>query len=124
MPPARVSAAQHVRVPPDVVGPETGTTTFIDTGTAGAHTFGAFRRGTIDPATPRIRAFLNISTIGITSMRLAGEAENLAYCDVDACVGVAREHADLILGVKVRASANVVGENGDEPLRRARKAAD
>jgi len=121
---AHVFAGQDLGVDPDVVGPETGTTTFIDTGTAGAHTFGAFRRGTIDRAIPRIRAFLNISTIGITSMLLAGEAENLAYCDIDACVGVAREHADLILGVKVRASANVVGANGDEPLRRARAAAD
>jgi dihydroorotase len=121
---AHVFAGQDLGVDPDVVGPATGTTTFIDTGTAGAHTFGAFRRGTIDRAIPRIRAFLNISTIGITSMRLAGEAENLAYCDVDACVGAAREHADLILGVKVRASANVVGANGDEPLRRARQAAD
>jgi len=121
---AHVFAGQDLGVDPDVVGPQTGTTTFIDTGTAGAHTFGAFRRGTIDRAIPRIRAFLNISTIGITSMLLAGEAENLAYCDVDACVGAAREHADLILGVKVRASANVVGANGDEPLRRAREAAD
>jgi dihydroorotase len=121
---AHVFAGQDLGVDPDVVGPATGTTTFIDTGTAGAHTFGAFRRGTIDRAIPRIRAFLNISTIGITSMRLAGEAETLAYCDVDACVGAAREHADLVLGVKVRASANVVGPNGDEPLRRARAAAD
>jgi dihydroorotase len=121
---AHVFAGQDLGVDPDVVGPQSGTTTFIDTGTAGAHTFGAFRRGTIDRAIPRIRAFLNISTIGITSMRLAGEAENLAYCDVDACVGAAREHADLVLGVKVRASANVVGANADEPLRRARAAAD
>jgi dihydroorotase len=57
-------------------------------------------------------------------MLQAGELENLAYCDVDACVACAREHADLIAGVKVRAAANVVGANGDEPLRRARAAAD
>jgi hypothetical protein len=31
---------------------------------------------------------------------------------------------DLILGVKVRASANVVGANADEPPLRARAAAD
>jgi dihydroorotase len=121
---AHVFAGQDLGVDPDIVGPASGTTTFIDTGTAGAHTFGAFRRGTIDRAIPQIRALLNISTIGITSMLLAGEAENLAYCDVDACVGAAHEHADLVLGVKVRASANVVGANGDEPLRRARAAAD
>ncbi len=121
---AHVFAGQDLGVDPDVVGPASGTTTFIDTGTAGAHTFGAFRRGTIERAVPRVRAFVNISTIGITSMLLAGEAQTLAYCDVGACVACAREHADRVLGVKVRASANVVGENGDEPLLRAREAAD
>jgi dihydroorotase len=121
---AHVFAGQDLGVDPDVVGPASGTTTFVDTGTAGAHLFGAFRRGTIERAVPSVRAFLNISTIGVTSMRLAGELENLAYCDVDACVACAREHADLVLGVKVRASANVVGAAGDEPLRRARAAAD
>jgi dihydroorotase len=121
---AHVFAGQDLGVDPDVVGPASGTTTFVDTGTAGAHLFGAFRRGTIERAVPQVRAFVNISTIGVTSMWLAGECETLAYCDVDACVACAREHADLVVGVKVRASANVVGASGDEPLRRARAAAD
>jgi dihydroorotase len=119
-----VFAGQDLGVDPDRVGPASGTTTFIDTGSAGGHLFGAFRRGTIDRAVPRIRAFLNISTLGTTSIRLAGELENLAYCDEDVCVACAEEHRDLIVGVKVRASGNVVGPNGDEPLRRARRAAD
>ena len=118
---ARVRRA-GLGVDPDVVGPARDDD--VHRHRTASAPVRAFRRGTIDRAILRVRAFLNISSIGITSMLLAGEAENLAYCDVGACVACAREHADLVLGVKVRASANVVGRNGDEPLRRARAAAD
>jgi dihydroorotase len=121
---AHVFHGQDLGVDPDRVGPASGTTTFVDTGSAGGDLFGAFRLGTIERAIPRIRAFLNISSIGVTSMLRAGELENLAYCDVDTCVACAQAHSDLIVGVKVRASGNVVGASGDEPLRRARAAAD
>lgn len=121
---AHVFVGQDLGVDPDAVGPASGTTTFVDTGSAGAHVFGAFLRGTIERATPRILSFLNISTIGTTSIMLAGELENLAYCDEDICVACAAEHPDVVIGVKVRASGNVVGASGSEPLLRARRAAD
>jgi dihydroorotase len=121
---AHVFAGQDLGVDPDVVGPPAGTTTFVDTGSAGAHLIGAFRRGTIDRAQARVRAFLNIASIGATSIMLAGELENLAYSDPDACLAAAREHDDVVIGVKVRASGNVVGASGAEPLHRARRVAD
>jgi dihydroorotase len=119
-----VFVGQDLGVDPDVVGPPAGTTTFVDTGSAGAHLFGAFRRGTIDRAGSRVRAFLNIASIGATSILLAGELENLAYADEDACIAGAREHADRVIGIKVRASGNVVGRSGAEPMHRARRVAD
>lgn len=121
---SHVFAGQDLGVDPDVVGPPAGTTTFVDTGSAGAHLIGAFRRGTIDRAASRVRAFLNIASIGTTSILLAGELENLAYADVDACLAAACEHADRVIGIKVRASGNVVGANGAEPMHRARRVAD
>lgn len=121
---AHVFVGQDLGVDPDVVGPASGTTTFVDTGSAGGHLFGAFRRGTIDRATARVRAFLNISSIGATSILLAGELENLAYCDEDVAAICATEHADLVIGIKVRASGNVVGASGAEPMLRARRVAD
>src|SRR5205085_2253499 len=48
----------------------------------------------------------------------------LPYADVDAAIGAARDHADLILGIKVRNQLEVVGEAGLEPLKRAVRAAD
>lgn len=121
---AHVFVGQDLGVDPDEVGPRSGTTTFVDTGSAGAHLFGAFRRTTIDRAQARVLAFLNISSIGATSIMLAGELENLAYCDEPTAVAAAREHADRVIGIKVRASGNVVGASGSEPMLRARRVAD
>jgi len=67
--------------------------------------------------------FLNISAIGLAYLKV-GELSHLAYADVDAAVGVARDHPDLILGIKVRNQLEVVGDAGLEPLRRAVRAAE
>ena len=115
---------QDISVDPNIIGPTTGVTTMIDTGSAGAHLYDAFVASTLRDAIPRVRAFLNISTIGTTSVLLAGELKQLAYVDVDACIECIERHRDRIIGVKVRASANVGGDNAQEALRRARSVAD
>jgi dihydroorotase len=100
-----------------------GVTTMVDGGSAGAALVEAMRRWVIEPARVRILAFLNISALGLAWMRI-GEVHHMPYADVDAAVGAARDHADLVLGVKVRMEGVVVGEAGAEPLRRAVRAAD
>ncbi|MCW2780365.1 MAG: amidohydrolase [Marmoricola sp.] len=121
---SHVFAGQDLAVDPDVWGPPSGTTTFVDAGSAGAHLFGAFRRSVIDSADSRVVAFLNISTIGTTSILLSGELRTLAYSDEDACVACVEANRDRIVGIKVRASGDVAGANGMEALRRARRVAD
>lgn len=121
---AHVFVGQDLGVDPAVLGPPSGVTTMIDAGSAGAHLFGAFAAATLTRPGPRIRNFLNISSVGTTSIRLSGELRTLAYVDEAACVACAREHPDQIIGVKVRASRDVAGENGPEALRRARRVAD
>ena len=121
---SHVFAGQDLGIDPNVVGPMSGTTTFVDAGSAGGHIFEAFRIGTISTATPRILAFLNIASIGTTSTELAGELEHAPYSNEDVCVACAEKHSDTIVGVKVRASGDVVGPNGIEPVRRARRSAD
>ena len=49
---------------------------------------------------------------------------NIDYANVEACAKVVAENADLTLGVKVRITDSVVGQNGLEPLRRAIRAAE
>ncbi len=107
---------------PDTIGPRSGTTTWVDAGSAGAITLPGFRRYIAEPATSRVRAFMNISYIGLIGPEF--ELRNMEYCDVDLFERIYRLHADMIVGVKVRSSSPTVGDNGVEPLRRARQAAE
>lgn len=101
-----------------------GVTAAVDAGSAGGHLFAAFRELVIEKSKVKIKAFLNISSIGTTSILLQGELKTSSYLDHDLAVNTIREHSDVILGVKVRASYNVGGENTDIALGISRRAAD
>ena len=107
----------------DDVARATGVTTWVDGGSTGAGTFEGMREWVLSRSRVRMLAFLNISAIGLMYLRI-GELNHLAYADVDAAVGAGRDHADLIVGIKVRNQLEVVGDAGVEPLRRAVRAAD
>jgi dihydroorotase len=109
-------------VDPDTIGPRSGVTTWVDAGSAGAVTLPGFRRYIAEPATSRVRAFMNISYIGLIGPEY--ELRSMEYCDVDLFERIYRLHADMIVGVKVRSSSPTVGDNGVEPLRAARRAAE
>lgn len=121
---AHVFKGQETSIDPDLHGPRTGVTTMIDTGSAGAHVFDAFKATTLESSSTRIRVFLNISSIGATSILLAGELRQLEYANEEACLESVRANPDWIIGIKVRASHNVGAENSLEALRRARRVAD
>lgn len=119
-----VFVGQDLGVRPDELAYRTGTTTLIDAGSAGAHLIGAFRASTIDPSEVRIRAFLNVATIGTTSIRLGGELKSPWYLDEAAAVDAIEANRDIVVGVKVRASADVGGEHAPAALAAARRIAD
>jgi dihydroorotase len=102
--------ATYLGVEPERVARASGTTTFVDAGTAGAGTFHGFRKLIIEPCPLRIVAFLNISHAGIFGYGpgfMVGETSELRLLNTGACVKVAREHEDIICGVKVRLGNNV-----------------
>lgn len=102
--------ATYLSVEAERVARSSGTTTFVDAGTAGAGTFHGFRKLIIEPSDLRIIAFLNISHPGIYGYGpgfMVGETSELRLLNTPACVKVAREHEDLICGVKVRLGNNV-----------------
>jgi dihydroorotase len=107
----------------DDIARSTGVTTWIDGGSSGAGTFEGMREWVTSRSRVRMLAFLNISAIGLAWLKI-GELNHLAYADVDAAVGAARDHADLIVGIKVRNQLEIVGDAGVEPLRRAVRAAE
>jgi len=111
-------------LPADELVPITGTTTAVSAGDAGWHTWGAFRRLAMPTSRTRLFAFVHIASIGLAGGLAPGEMLNIDYAEVDGCAKVVAENPDVVLGVKVRITDSVVGQNGLEPLRRAIKAAD
>lgn len=116
--------ASALAVDPWALAPGSGVTTWVDAGTAGAIAFPGFRRYVAEAVPVRVLAFLNISSQGILDITLAGECDDLRWCDLERALAAVEAHRDLIVGIKVRASRNAVREAGAEPLRIAREAAD
>jgi dihydroorotase len=119
-----VFEGQDLGIPAARIGLAHGSTTLVDAGSAGAHLYPAFRDGYLQRASERVFAFLNISSIGLTSILLAGELENLAYASVEECLRCIDANRDSIIGVKARIAGETVGANGARPLELAVEAAD
>jgi len=114
-------------IPPDPNCIAKGVTTVLDAGSAGAHTFPGFRKYVIDVAQTRIRALLNISVVGQSTLspdNNHGELLNLNYANPGLAVRTIEQHRDVILGIKVRLSRNIAGENDLRALHLAREAAE
>ena len=109
------------------VARQSGTTTFVDAGSAGPGNFHGFRRHVIEPSPLRIIPFLNISFPGIfafgTSV-MVGECADLRLLDLRECVRVIDANRDLIAGVKVRVGRNAGGASGAAPLDMALEVAE
>ena len=112
--------ASHYGIEPDPHCLGTGTTTVVDAGSAGAHTFGAFRRYVIDVSATRIVPFLNIGATGMVSPAV-GELEEVRHIDRVAALRTIEAHRDLIRGIKVRLSRDLVGANARVALETARE---
>ncbi|WP_216234119.1 amidohydrolase/deacetylase family metallohydrolase [Polynucleobacter sp. AP-Reno-20A-A9] len=115
--------ASAIGLPADELVYLTGTTTFVDAGDAGANNFSAFKHYIAAQARSRMYAFLHISSIGLAGFPV-GEMKNIEYANIDLAARTLNENPDILLGIKVRESLDVVGENGIEPLRRAVLAAE
>jgi dihydroorotase len=116
-------ACTPLSVEVDGVAARSGVTTTVDAGSAGAQTFPGFRRYIVEAARSRVLAFLNISAIGILGIH-EDEAAQIANCSVEEAVHTVEENRDVVVGIKMRASAEVVGDHDVVPLELARAAAD
>ena len=104
------------------------TAVFVDAGTAGPGNFPGFRKHVIEPSAPvRILPFLNISYPGIFAFSntvMVGECADLHLLDLRECLRVARENADLIVGIKVRVGRGAGGNSGIAPMDMALEVAE
>src|SRR6185437_13287117 len=113
----------HYGIDPDTYCLRRGVTNAVDAGSAGAQTFPGFRRYVIERSATRVLAFLNIAVEGMISA-LVGELEDIRWASPEQAIARAREHPDLIVGIKVRLGYQMVGQDPAPALRLAREAAD
>ncbi len=107
-----------IGIPADELVAYQGTTTCVSAGDAGANNFAAFRRHIVAQTRTRLYAFVHIANVGLTPFPVA-ELYNIDFAQVDACAKAVAENADMVIGVKVRMSENVIARHGTEPLKRA-----
>ncbi len=101
-----------------------GVTTLCDAGSTGSSNFAALRSVLDNHVRTRVRAFVNLSAIGITGTSRGGELSHFPYADPEGCARIIKENPDLTIGVKLRFGPNLVWEYSAEPVKLARRAAD
>src|SRR5579884_4240496 len=101
----------------------TGVTTLCDAGSAGSANFAGLRHVLDREVRTRVRAFVNLSAIGITGVSRGGELAHFPYADPEGCARTISENPDLAIGVKLRYGPGLVWEYTTEPVKLARKTA-
>ena len=112
-----------IGIPADELVPFQGTTTAVSAGDAGANSFAAFRRFIVTSTRTRLYAFVHIANIGLTGSPVP-ELYNIDYARTDDAARAVAQNADIVLGIKVRMSQNVIAQHGLEPLNRAIQACE
>ena len=112
-----------IGIPADELVAHQCTTTVVSAGDAGANNFAAYRRFIVPASRTRQYAFVHIAVAGLAGFPVP-ELYNIDYAMPEAAARAVAENADMVLGVKVRMSENVIARHGLEPLRRAIKACE
>ena len=112
-----------ISIKPQVCGIERGVTTIVDAGSAGEANFHGFREYIIEPAKERIKAFLNIGSIGLVACNRVAELRDIRDIDLDRILECYAENSEHIVGLKVRASHVITGSWGVTPVKLGKKIA-
>jgi dihydroorotase len=112
-----------IGIPADELAQFQGTTTAVSAGDAGANNFAAFRRFIVGQSRTRLFAFIHIANHGLAGFPVP-ELYNLDFAGTDLAARALAENADLVIGIKVRMSENVIAQHGTEPLKRAIRACE
>jgi dihydroorotase len=112
-----------IGIPPDELVPYQGTTTVVSAGDAGSSVFALARRHMAASSRTRVYAFVHIANIGLSAFPVA-ELFNIGFAIPETAARVVADNADIVIGVKVRMSQNVIARHGMEPLQRAIRACE
>ncbi|SFL67623.1 dihydroorotase [Paenibacillus sp. 1_12] len=110
----------NLSVPADAAGIHSGVHLVVDAGSAGEATLSGLRKYVAPTSRTDIKAWLNISSIGLVHLR---EVATLDHIDIDKTVKAVLDNRDFVCGIKVRSSGAIVGTMGLQPLQLAKLAA-
>jgi dihydroorotase len=113
----------YLGIDADSIAWQSGVTTWVDAGSAGAFSIPGFSAYVVKRSSLRMLAFINMSYLGVAGLNY-DEYCNPAACDVPLLVRVVEEYRDLIVGIKVRMGAGDICSPSLEPLQRAVEAAE
>jgi dihydroorotase len=112
-----------ISIRPSLCGLRRGVATIVDAGSAGEANFAGFREFVIERAEERVRAFLNIGSIGLVACNRVSELIDMRSIDIDRTLACVEANRDVVVGIKVRASGVILGAWGMTPVRIAKKVA-
>lgn len=104
----------------DEIGVKKQVGTLVDAGSSGAVDM-AELIDQIKHAETKVKAFINYSSIGLT--RGSGELADRSLINEVELIACVKRFPDIIKGIKLRASATVVGSRGVEPIREGKRLA-
>ena len=113
-----------ISVRPERAGLQSGVTALADAGSAGEATLHGLREHIIERRPETIRAFVNISSIGLVAGNRIPELTDPRLIDAERTLAAIEANRDIVCGVKVRASGRVVGDQGIVPVQIAKHVAD
>lgn len=102
---------------PDLIGVKAGVTTVVDAGSVGALDIGEFYDLAMQAKT-HVYSFLNISKIGLIRQNELADMQDVDVALFDKSLA---KYPHFIIGIKVRMSRSVVGDNGILPLIEAKE---
>ncbi|MET3601387.1 amidohydrolase/deacetylase family metallohydrolase [Martelella mangrovi] len=112
-----------ISIRPSQCGVERGVTTLVDAGSAGEANFHGFREYIIEPSVERVKAFLNLGSIGLVACNRVPELRDIKDVDFDRIFQCYEENREHIIGIKVRASHVITGSWGITPVKLGKKIA-
>lgn len=115
-------AAADLGIDADKVGIDQGVTTLVDAGSTGARDLPRFLDDVVRSHHTRVLAWLNIAPQGLIDG--LHELVDLNLIDTAAATEALIAHPEVLIGIKARMSASVVGHNGIKPLQLALEAAE
>lgn len=104
----------------DEIGVTKQVGTVVDAGSSGSLDMEELM-AQIKQAETKVKVFINYSSIGLT--RGSGELADHSLIDETELIACVKRYPDIIKGIKLRASATVVGNRGIEPIKAGKQLA-